>query len=493
MANWKLLHSDCIKAMRAMPDCSVDSIVCDPPYELGFMGKKWDSTGIAFDVAMWAECLRVLKPGGHLVAFGGQRTIHRITSAIEDAGFDVRDLGAWQYWSGFPKSLDVSKAIDAAAGAEREVVGYGDVGRASNVSPMSMGAHGANDTRAITAPATADAKTWQGWGTALKPCLEPWVLCRKPFKGTVAANVLRWGTGGLNIDGCRYAYGDRAWPGPNESLDVGPQNATLGAWENEKYRCGSCAKAAAKTPKQSTRETGASTAQSPVAPTTKGRAGTRREGTSKTATGSLFGPSPAAPSASKTGASSLNTAEYGKTPTGQSQRGTSSTTRTATNSTTGSQTCTSCGAATTPDSMQSSAGRFPANVYVCPKPSTAEREIGCGHLARATAGELTDRAEGSDGLQSPRAGAGRTSNGRGNTHPTVKPIALMQWLCRLVTPPGGLVLDPFAGSGTTGIAAVREGFGFVGCEMDPAHVVIARARIIGDAPLLNSMNQARGQ
>ena len=356
----------------------------------GFMGKAWDGSKIAFDVDMWRECLRVLKPGGHLITFGGQRTIHRIICAAEDAGFDVRDLGAWQYWSGFPKSLDVSKAIDAAAGAEREVVGMKRHARDGDVSAQrwaSCGAHhvavtgGTSQVGLETLPATDDAKTWQGWGTALKPCLEPWALLRKPFKGTVAANVLEWGTGGINVDGCRYAYGDRAWPGPNEEH--------------------------------------------------AGWATTRKNGL-------LYGQ------------------------------------------------------ANTETNPPSDLGRWPANVYVCPKPSTAEREIGCGHLPQKRGAELVGRNAENKGVNSPRAGAGRTSNGRGNTHPTVKPIALMQWLCRLVTPPGGTVLDPFAGSGTTGIAAMREGFGFVGIEMDAAHCEIARCRIRGDAPLLNTMREDHG-
>jgi hypothetical protein len=307
--------------------------------------------------------------------------------------------------SGFPKSLDVSKAIDAAAGAERDVP-RSVTGDGRGFDPMGALVGGSATSRCVVCrrtrggqagncqcdtqgtPVTDDAKTWQGWGTALKPCLEPWALLRKPLGGrTVAANVLEWGTGGLNVDGCRYAYGDRAWPGP--------QSDHSSEWNREWSQA----------------------AYHPTAPAGK---------------------------SDRSGASAP------------------------------------------------SAGRWPANVYVCPKPSTAEREIGCGHLAQASAAELVDRKAGSAGMDNPRAGAGRTSNGRGNVHPTVKPIALMQWLCRLVTQPGGTVLDPFAGSGTTGIAAMREGFGFVGIEMDAAHCEIARCRIRGDAPLLNTMREDHG-
>jgi len=383
---WAIVEDDCRAYMATLADCSIDSIVTDPPYELGFMGRKWDSTGIAFNVDMWRECLRVLKPGGHLITFGGQRTIHRIICAAEDAGFDVRDLGAWQYWSGFPKSLDVSKAIDKLHGAVRDVLRTRQLSdRRGDGSVYGVGHSGNAD---ITAPATDDAKTWQGWGTALKPCLEPWALLRKPFAGTVAANVLEWGTGGINVDGCRYAYGGRAWPGPS------------GEWGERDNKAGS--------------------------------------GVGSGAGAEIYG---------------KRAAVFGS---------------------------------------QDAAGRWPANVYVCPKPSTAEREIGCGHLAQASAAELVNRKAGSAGTDNPRAGAGRTSSGRGNTHPTVKPIALMQWLCRLVTPPNGTVLDPFAGSGTTGIAAMREGFSFIGVEMDAAHCEIARCRIRGDAPLLNTMQEDHG-
>lgn len=209
-APFQLFNGDCIEVMRGMDDNSVDSIVTDPPYELGFMGKSWDNTGIAFNVDLWREALRVLKPGGHLLAFSGSRTYHRMAVAIEDAGFQIRDQIMWLYGSGFPKSHDVSKAIDKAAGAEREVVGsYQD---ATNIGKVEDGKRGyspgidypeVDRTVDITAPSTPEAQQWAGWGTALKPAHEPIVLARKPFIGTVAANVLEHGTGGLNIDGSR--------------------------------------------------------------------------------------------------------------------------------------------------------------------------------------------------------------------------------------------------------------------------------------------------
>ena len=228
MKAWELRQGDCIELMRALPENSIDAIVTDPPYGLspdgkartwddiedgkargGFMGKGWDA---AVPGVTWArECYRVLKPGGAIVAFGGQRTIHRLTVSLEDAGFSIRELFGWLNWQGFPKSLDASKAIDAHHGADREVVGENPNYRTTK----SEIACPQGDTPAlVTAPATEDARTWEGFGTALKPCLEPAVIARKPLIGTVAENLIEWGTGALNIDGCRYGYGDdQAWPG----------------------------------------------------------------------------------------------------------------------------------------------------------------------------------------------------------------------------------------------------------------------------------------
>ena len=193
---------DCLDVLRTLPDNSVDSVVTDPPYGLSFMGKRWDYDVPAVDV--WAECLRVLKPGGHLLAFAGTRTQHRMAVRIEDAGFEIRDMIAWVYGSGFPKSLDVSKAIDNAAGAVREVVGYREPsgsGVAGSASPDASGSHIWTGEIRSNEPITPAARQWQGWGTALKPALEPITVARKPLCGTVAANVLAWGTGAINVDG----------------------------------------------------------------------------------------------------------------------------------------------------------------------------------------------------------------------------------------------------------------------------------------------------
>ena len=220
MPKVKTACGDCTNKLKTLPDNSVDAVVTDPPYGLAFMGKRWDYDVPTVEV--WAECLRVLRPGGHLLAFAGTRTQHRMAVRIEDAGFEIRDMIAWVYGSGFPKSLDVSKAIDKAAGAERtEIVGskLGRPGMAkdgSNQRSRFDAAFGEGEGIAMNhnvyAPATPEAQRWQGWGTALKPALEPITVARKPLVGTVAENVLAHGTGAVNIDGCRVGDTVETWP-----------------------------------------------------------------------------------------------------------------------------------------------------------------------------------------------------------------------------------------------------------------------------------------
>jgi len=233
-----LLKGNCLKTLKGLPDNSVDSIVTDPPYELGFMGKSWDASGIAYSVELWGECLRVLKPGGHLLAFSGSRTYHRMTVAIEDAGFEIRDQIMWLYGSGFPKSLDVSKTIDKAAKAERKIIGV--AGKSGSVR-NSMNGNFTGGEYMATAPETSDAQRWQGWGTALKPAHEPICVARKPFNRTVANNVLEWGTGALNIDGSRVGLQDGEIKvggfgnggigfGGGDASDVEWQEDTKGRW-----------------------------------------------------------------------------------------------------------------------------------------------------------------------------------------------------------------------------------------------------------------------
>lgn len=341
---YQLHLGDCLEVLAGLPDNSVDSIVTDPPYGLSFMGKKWDYD--VPSVAIWEQCLRVLKPGGHLLAFAGTRTQHRMAVRIEDAGFEIRDMIAWVYGSGFPKSLDVSKAIDKAAGAEREVVGRYRAAVQTGVTGGLNGSKADSDGvtwATITAPATDAARQWSGWGTALKPALEPITMARKPLIGTVAENVLTHGTGAINVDGCRV--------GDEVRLNSSAGNKDL---ENRKT----------VTPISSHKETAG----------------------------------------------------------------------------------------------RECIGRWPANLI---HDGSNEACLALKSGARFFYSAKT----------------GKDDRETDNNHPTVKPTTLMAYLCRLVTPPGGTVLDPFMGSGSTGKAATVNGFRFVGIERDPAYHKIAEARI----------------
>lgn len=328
-----LHHGDCLDALRLMPDCSVDAIVTDPPYGLSFMGKKWDYDVPSVDV--WAECLRVLKPGGHLLAFAGTRTQHRMAVRIEDAGFEIRDMIAWVYGSGFPKSLNLKDE-------------------------------------------------WQGWGTALKPALEPITVARKPLVGTVAENVLQHGTGGLNIDGCRVGFVSEAdrkeSTAKNQHADFGTQPMT----NNNVYGDYSMIQPANYNPP-------------------------------------------------------------GRWPANFIHDGSEEAT----------------------DLLKDSA-RF----FYCAKASKADRDAGLDGSHSKQMDE--SRKQGNPGGNNPR---NRGVQERTNFHPTVKPTDLMRYLCRLVTSPNGIVLDPFNGSGSTGCAAVLEGFQYIGIEREAEYIAISEKRI----------------
>lgn len=489
----QVLHGNCLDVLPTLADASVDAIVTDPPYELGFMGKAWDAAGVAYDVTLWAECLRVLKPGGHLLAFGGTRTYHRMACAIEDAGFEVRDSLHWLYGSGFPKSLDVSKAIDKAAGAEREVVGSVkspfkvDKAEAERNSygafSSGIGADGYRSSL-LTAPATDAARQWSGWGTALKPAHEPIVVARKPLTGTVAGNVLAHGTGALNIDGCRVGVtaDDIAEMSGRSGRRTAGQVFT-GKGDGQSWE----PTAAGRWPANLVFTHAADCVQ--VSP------GASTSTPDEEVAGGIWQPSegkPAGPTYSDTPAvwrcaDGCPVAELDRQ-SGVSRDGV------AVNRNRQPGTMNSW-LGTRPSPVgpdvgyggQGGASRFftvtewdpIADVapfrYVA-KPSKSERNAGLEELPAKTAGESTDRKDGSAGLNSPRAGAGRTSGGS-NHHPTVKPVALMRWLVRLVTPPGGTVLDPFAGSGTTLVAATLEGVDAVGIEMTDDYLPIIAGRV----------------
>ncbi|WP_046060122.1 DNA methyltransferase [Paracidovorax citrulli] len=553
---YTLHRGDCLAVLRTMADASVDAIVTDPPYGLSFMGKRWDYDVPSTDI--WAECLRVLKPGGHLLAFAGTRTQHRMAVNIEDAGFEIRDMIAWVYGSGFPKSLDVSKAIDKARddsadilrittlmadAAERAGVTRAQVDTAMGTTDMAgwwlsrlqhrcqcpkwsqwlrlkvllslsddmdaevwrlngrKGTPGeawksaevlavdvrmnepsgivsvgqgerVHTERQIKAANSDDARQWQGWGTALKPALEPITVARKPLVGTVAANVLAHGTGALNIDGCRVQFHDdtdkaAAKPGGRTTAASGAlagkaQGGFVIAgpiddderlyWSNE---CGWGSRASATVFHDSAvRDPLGATGREPmlqraefVATQGAGRwpANLIHDGSDEVIA--------AFPDSNGSGpARTLNRgARDGEAGWGMNTSGGD--------------------AAALRDAGTGSAARF----FYCAKASRADRNAGMPSSdtpAVANGATMREREDAN----------GPARNG--NFHPTVKPTALMAYLVRLVTPPGGLVLDPFMGSGSTGKACMREGFRFVGIDLDDdgegnplGYVEIARARI----------------
>jgi site-specific DNA-methyltransferase (adenine-specific) len=416
---YQILHGNNLDILPSLADNSIDSIVTDPPYELGFMGKKWDSSGIAYSVELWQQCLRVLKPGGHLLSFGGTRTYHRVAVAIEDAGFELRDSIAWLYGSGFPKSLDVSKAIDKAAGAEREVIGtWKPTGKARLVGGKNPnGIYQDYETATtikelvdITAPSTSEAQQWQGWGTALKPAFEPVIVARKPIEGTVANNVLKWGTGGLNIDGSRIGS-----DGGTKGASEGPQGQVYGNGLN-------------------------------------GNFGKPVEGLGRWPANIILDPYTA----------ELLDEQSGDRPGGTfpAKRGQSVNTSFASGQeTVGGQ-----------RSMGDSGGA--SRFFYVAKASKRDRNEGLDDLdaQRHSDRELADGVGGDN----PR---NRTNQAKQNFHPTVKPTSLMEYLIKLVTPPNGTVLDPFTGSGSTGKAAILQGFDFIGIEMTEEYLPIIEGRL----------------
>ena len=384
----RVVFGDCRDVLKTLADCSVDSVVTDPPYELGFMGKKWDGTGVAYDVSVWVECLRVLKPGGHVLAFGGSRTWHRLAVAIEDAGFEIRDSIAWISNKTFPKSLNVSKAIDKKLGAEREVVGsklglpgyhlsVSDGGQALGKGVSSSTLKTRLAASQITAPGSTEAKQWDGWGTGLKNVVEPIVMGRKPLIGTVAANVLEHGVGGLNIDASRVAGNVPSVPQPKTGGGI-----------------------------------------------FSGKGGRNGE---------------------------LSSAPSGRWPANVILDEYSA------------------------GLLDEQSGENPSRFFYCAKASKRDRNEGLGDLPDNVVGSFFGNFE----VPGNKIGANpdKPNQPGKNTHPTVKPTTLMRYLIKLVTPAGGTVLDPFTGSGSTGKAALLDGYKFVGAELTEEYLPIIEGRL----------------
>jgi site-specific DNA-methyltransferase (adenine-specific) len=415
---YQILLGNNLDVLPTLPDNSVDSIVTDPPYELGFMGKKWDSSGIAYSVDLWQQCLRVLKPGGHLLSFGGTRTYHRVAVAIEDAGFELRDSIAWLYGSGFPKSLDVSKAIDKAAGAERDewptlpMQEKGEVGEISKnrrcgICLKALASGNPCQCDRASSAITPEAQQWQGWGTALKPAFEPVIVARKPIEGTVANNVLKWGTGGLNIDGSRIG-----------TETISTHNAPKGSFAGGEPDRGSDTSSY----KEHTGRWPANIILDPyTAQLVDEQSGDRPGGNFPT----------------QRGAGVATGFGLGKPTEGGARK------------------------------MNDSGGA--SRFFYVAKASKRDRNEGLEGMPIRRPDDRTETGMGTfaeKGVQPAQ-----------NFHPTVKPTSLMEYLVKLVTPLGGIVLDPFTGSGSTGKAAILQGFDFIGIEMTEEYLPIIEGRL----------------
>lgn len=412
-----LYNGDCKEVMAQLEANLVDSIVSDPPYELGFMGKAWDNTGIANDKTMWAECLKVLKNGGHLLAFSGTRTYHRMACAIEDSGFEVRDIIEWVYGSGFPKSLNIGKAVDKLQRNEREVV------RAIDINHLERGDKNIDSQNYIRDvgvfnfeneqrnkrdnTTTKGTSEWEGWGSALKPAHEPICMARKPLeKGlNIAENCLKWGTGGINIDESRVGV-DENEPSIRNNESRGGDAKGIWGLAKEKGRN--------------------ATLQQGRFPANLIHDNSEEVKACFPETHSTATPNCANKTYSKAGANvygKYNEVAFGISGNNGDKGG--------------------------------NASRFFKSIIYQAKPSKSERN----------------------------------SNGAvQNIHPTLKPTALMQYLIKMITPKGGIVLDPFMGSGTTGVAAIKSGNKFIGIELDPEYFEIACARIEAELNEIEQLN-----
>ena len=371
----RIINGDCLEVLKGIAENSVDSIVTDPPYELGFMGKKWDNTGIAYNVELWSECLRVLKPGGHLLAFSGTRTYHRMAVAIEDAGFEVRDMIEWVYGSGFPKSLNIGKAVDKLQGNEREVMPNP---KAKQQTSAKDGIYGDYEATTHISKGTSE---WEGCGTALKPAHEPICMARKPLsEKNVAENCLKWGTGGIDIDGSRVGTEGARFNGRSVDSDI------YGKYGTDKLK---------------------------------------------------------------------EVYNYGRFPANLIHDG--------------SEEVRECFPET------KSQGHFNSKVKMV---GHTLYEGGFKDFEQEDR-KMNDSGNASRFFKSIiyQAKASKVERGEGNFHPTVKPVALMEYLINMVTPPSGTVLDPFGGSGTTAVASIKLKRNFILIEREAEYIEIIKARV----------------
>lgn len=432
MSFMQLILNDCKRELKWMKDNSVDSVVTDPPYELKFMGKNWDGSGIAYDVEMWGEVLRILKPGGHLLAFGHTRTHHRMMVAIEDAGFEIRDCLMWMYGTGFPKSHNISKAIDKKADVVGEIIGDypNDRPQSHGKNEIPVGSAGLGKGTKMRALVTPEAIQWEGWGTALKPAYEPIVLARKPLaEKTIVANVLEYGTGGINIDESRITTSDGkpAYSYPNGA----------GGLYSHEYQKNS--KIAKDWNAFSTKED-----NPPVSGDKLGRFPANvlftHHSECKLIGNKIVKGDGHAPKLSK------GNPFGGKNDQKHEERYFN---QEVVEDWICHEECPirildSQSGILKSGKMDSIAKGGASRFFYCAKASKSERNEG-----------LVDK----------------------NTHPTVKPIKLMEYLVKLITPLNGTVLDPFMGSGSTGCACATSGFDFIGIELEEESFNIAKSRI----------------
>lgn len=428
-----LQHGSCLEVLRNIVSDSFDSLITDPPAGINFMGKDWDHHHQFIErmTAIYVECLRVLKPGAHGLVWAIPRTSHWTATALEDAGFEIRDVVTHLFGSGFPKSMDISKAIDKAAGAERDILGTKDVGpdiRGGNFE-NGQGRMVAN----ITTPSTDAAKQWQGWGTALKPASEHWILVRKPTsEKTVAANVLKHCVGGINIDVSRVGNGDDRSPG---GLAKTPTYKQSGGNQTERPTGGRFPANLVLSHNPDCVEVGTKEVKSVGAWPAKssgmgfhGGHGTQRESRIDFKNGETV-------------------AAFECTP--------------------------GCAVA----ALDEQSGVLKSGAFKQKGLSANSEQPGGWKTGNRIEKDFGPANSGGASRFFYCSKASKKDKGEGNSHPTPKNTTLMSYLIKLITPPGGVVLDPFMGSGSTGVAAIQHEFEFVGIEKELEYFQIARQRM----------------